>query len=459
MKKDKGRTTAETTGKASVRALPGGYLAGLLVVSFIACLIAYLDYLTAALILGLIAWTVIPLLWFTDRIVFDGRRIARTGIVYRLTARAFGVRDRLKISDIEQVETAVFPGIKRGKNILYTYRTSVSGKTARFVFSSGHFGYQSVIRAMLPKLPEGVMDLTSIDLRDYLVDRAEVARRAKELDIPESDVLDGSFREIDLGGKSEGVTDDDAVKRSDNLRTVANELRMAGRLLSALEAFRRAALLRPRDARLLFEFSACIRSAAGSESDPKLEHRALAMLRLAERHASNDRDLLERIAETYFQIGEWRRAALVFRRAVDRFGESFRIVRGMAELALREGKLAHVVHNFSAAYRLADTTAARRWTKAEAEYFAHLNNDGEYMELEISRVNLLDTLERLKRSSLRIALFGFGVIAAGLLLEEHLIANIGWAASGLSLTLWIVSIVMVKLLSARIPFELVEDDD
>ena len=88
MKKDKGRTTAETTGKASVRALPGGYLAGLLVVSFIACLIAYLDYLTAALILGLIAWTVIPLLWFTDRIVFDGRRIARTGIVYRLTARA-----------------------------------------------------------------------------------------------------------------------------------------------------------------------------------------------------------------------------------------------------------------------------------------------------------------------------------------------------------------------------------
>lgn len=452
-------TTRDTRSMARVRALPGGYLAALLVTSFLSGLIAYLGFSVLGLVVVSISTIAIPYLWLTDRIVFDGRRIARRGIVPRLIARAFGTRDRLKLSDIEQVETAVFPGLRRGRNIVYTYRTSVSGKTARFVFSSGHKGYQDVIRSLLPRLSEDVLDLTSTDLRDHLIERSELTRRAKEMDIPSSDVLDGSFRDIDIAGKAEGLSAEEAAMRSNNLRKVANELRISGRLLSALEAFRRAAVLRPRDARLLVEFASCVRLVAGSERDAGLEHRALAMMRLAERHAANDRDLLERIGEMYFQIGEWNRAAIVFRRAAERFGESFRTVRGRAELALREGKLAHVVYNFSAAYRLANTTAVRRWTKAEAEYFEHLNNDEEYMELEISRVNLLDTLERTKRSAFRIIPIGFFVIVLGLVWEEYLIANIGWAVSGLTLTVWVVMILMLKMLSPRIPFELVEDDE
>ena len=452
-------TSANNLPTARVRALPGGYLAAMLVTSFLVGLLAYLEYPLPAIVLGSASLALIPILWFTDHIAFDGRRILRTGIIPRLICRAFGVRDRLKISDIEQVETSIFPGIKRGRNVLYTYRTVVSGKTVRFVFSSGHNGYQAVIKALLPRLSEDVLDIPSIDLRDYLVERAELSKRTKEMDIPSSDVLDGSFQDIDLTGKSDGLSESEAEERSHKLRRLGNELRVSGRLLSALEAFRRAAVLRPRDARLLFEFASCIRSLAGSESDAKLERRALAMMRLAERHAGDDHDLLERIGETYFQIGEWHRSAIVFKRVADRFGESFRTVRGMAELALREGKLAHVVHNFATAYRLADTTSLRRWTKAEAEYFEHLNNDDEYMELEVSRVNLVDTLERTKRSALRIAMVGFGAIASGLLLEEFLIANIGWAVSGVSLAVWVIMIVMIRMLSTRIPFELVENDE
>jgi tetratricopeptide (TPR) repeat protein len=451
--------SAERPAIARVRALPGGYLAALLVASFLVGLLSYLDQVSIAAILGLVSSLVIPALWFTDRIAFDGRRISRTGIVPRLICRAFGVRDRLKLNDIEQVETAVFPGIKRGKNVVYTYRTSVTGKTARFVFSSGHSGYLDVIRALLPRLSEDVLDIPSIDLRDYLVERSDLSKRTREMDIPSSDVLDGSFRDIDLSGKSDGLTEAEATERSHVLRRLGNELRVSGRLLSALEAFRRAAVLRPRDARLLVEFASCIRSVAGFESDAKLERRALAMMRLAERHAGDDRDLLERIGEMYFYMGEWRRAAIVFRHVAERFGERFRTVRGLAELALREGKLAHVVHNFATAYRLADTSSLRRWTKAEAEYFEHLNNDDEYMDLEISRVNLVETLERTKRSALRIAIFGFLVIVTGLLFEEFTVANVGWAVSGLSLAVWITMILMIRLLSTRIPFELVEDDD
>jgi tetratricopeptide (TPR) repeat protein len=447
--------------KASVRSLPGGYLAAAFVVSFISAFLGYIDLSVYSVVLALTAWTVIPILWITDRIVFDGKRIRRTGLVPRLIARATGLRDRLKVSDIEQIETSVFPGIKRGRNVYYTYRTAVTGKSARFVFSSGHRGFRCVIKALFPLVPEEILDNASIDLRDYLAEKSVVRQRARESEIPSSDVLDGSFRDIHLNartGEAAG-SGEDAYEKANALRRLANELRLSGRLLQALEAFRRAAMLRPRDARLLFEFAECIRSVAGSESDQALERRGLAMMRLAERYARDDRDLLTRIGESYFQIGEWRRAGIVFKRATDTLGENFRALRGMAELALREGKIAHVIHNFSAAERLAQSSSLKRWTKTEVEYFSHLNSDEEYMELEISRVNLVDTLERTKRSAIRIALFGFVVIVLGISMGEDLIANIGWTVSGLSVTVWTVMILMVKMLSARIPFELMETEE
>ena len=147
------------------------------------------------------------------------------------------------------------------------------------------------------------------------------------------------------------------IEKADYLRRLANELRLSGYLLQALETFRRALVLNPRSAWLLFDFARCLYSFAGAEHNEKMEKKALAALRLAEKRAGNDGELLARLGEIYFQYGDWRRARRAFQKALEAAGESFRSVRGLAEIALREGKVAHVIHQFSTANRLAETSA------------------------------------------------------------------------------------------------------
>jgi hypothetical protein len=183
------------------------------------------------------------------------------------------------------------------------------------------------------------------------------------------------------------------------------------------------------------------------------------MLRLAEKRAGNDAELLARLGESYFQIGDWRRSSTVFRRTVEGVGETFRSLRGLAELALREGKIAHVIHNFAAASRLASTASLRRWTEREVDYFSRLNSDDEYMELEVSRVNLVDSLARSRGMALRIAAIGMPVIIGGVILQNDMVANIGWAVSGVAVIGWAALNIMERMLSARIPLDMVEPDD
>ena len=315
--------------------------------------------------------------------------------------------------------------------------------------------------ASLPRLSDNVLDNRSIELRDHLADPKETLMRAEFSRIPPADVLESSFTSSVTRGKRPvptrpaEMTEDEA----DDLQSLANELRLSGYLAQALEAFRRALVLRPADARLLFEFARCLHSFAGVQRDSKLERRALAALRLSERRAADDGDLLVRLGEWYFQIGEWRRAGNVFQNALDRVGENFRTARGLAEIALREGKIAHVIHHFSTATRVAETPSLRRWSKTEAEYFTNLNSDDEYMELEIGRVNMLETVENSKKTAMRISFFAFPLIVIGVLFEDTLVANIGWAVSTVSLLIWAGLIMTARLLGQRIPYELVETDD
>ena len=445
----------------AVRALLGGYLSVSFVAAFLAALSDYLDYPYASAVAILVALVIVPILWLTDRITFDGRRIKRSGLVHRLIARVTGTRDRLKISDIEQVETIAFPGLKRGSNVYFTYRTAILGKGVRFTVSSRYKGFGDLVRSILPLIDEDILDITSIDVRDYFAEKRDTGERVRRSEIPSSDVLDGSFRDIRLKPQGEipPVDDSDSAERAKRLRRLANELRLSGFLVQAVEAFRRAALLRPRDAKLLFEFAECIRSVAGYERDKDLERKARAMMRLAERHAGDDSELLSRIGEAYFQVGDWQRASIVFKRVVVAIGENFRTLRGQAELALREGKMAHVIHNFAAAEQLAETSSLKRWTRSEVEYFSHLNEDEEYMELEIGRINLLDRLDRVRRSRFRCAFLGIVVIALGIARANDLITNVGWAISGISLVVWIVTLLMSRMLAPRIPFELMEADE
>ena len=81
------------------------------------------------------------------------------------------------------------------------------------------------------------------------------------------------------------------------------------------------------------------------------------------------------------------------------------------------------------------------------------------MDMEISRINLLETLERSKRTALRIAMFGFPPIIIGITTGETLISNVGWAISSIALLIWAGLMLSLGLFSERIPYELVEEID
>jgi tetratricopeptide (TPR) repeat protein len=440
-------------------------LVALLLGVFFSALLVYLEKDFWASVLLIFCAVVLPALAVTDRVAFDGKRLRRTGILPRAWAYLGGFHDRLKISDIEQIETQAMRALKRGGNVFYRYRTTVSGNDLKFVFASGGEEYRQMIHQIFPRVPENVLDNRSLELRDYLSEPKEILMKAEFEHIPSADVLEDSLspRQTPARGKSaddfQKTTSPAQIEKARYLRRLANELRLSGHLLQALEAFRRALLIHPQDAWLLFEAARCLNSFAGSERDEKLYRRSLAMMRLAEKRARKDRELLARLGESYFQFGDWQRARAVFQKSIDQTEENFRAVRGMAEISLREGKIAHVIHNFLAANRLAETPALRRWTQSEADYFLHLNDDEEYMEMEISRINLLETLERSKKTALKIAIVGLPAILVGITLDENLISNVGWAVSSVALLIWTGLLLSLNLFSERIPYELIEEEE
>lgn len=447
----------------SIRVSPHGYFSTLFLATFTAALMFYLELDLAGVLVFAAAWIFVPFFALNDRIAFDGRRLERTGLVPRLWSWLNTSRKRLKLSEIEQVETQSVRAIRRGGSVHYRYRTSIRGKGLSIVFASGSGDdYRRMIKAVLPKLDEAVLDTRSIELRDHLSDVKETLMKAEFSRIPSPEVLVSAFesarrsRSVKAPIPALGDREED---KADYLRQLANELRVSGHLARALEAFRRAMLLKPGDGWLVFEFARCLDAFAGSNRNTRLKRRALAALRLSERHGSADGELLVRIAEWYFQIGEFKRAGELFQAVRDRLGENFRSALGLAELALREGKLAHVIHHFAAANRVASTAALRRWSRGEADYFARLNDDDEYMEMEVSRVNLLDTVESSKKTAFRIAFLAFPAVIIGVLFEDAMVANIGWAVSTVCLLIWTGLTITAKMLAPRIPFDLMPSDD
>lgn len=446
-----------TENSIQIRVSPNSYFIALFLSVFFAGLLVYLQLDIYAIIFALLSWTLIPVALWSDRISFDGKKLIRTGILPRIWTWVNNSSNRLGLEEVEQVETQALRALKRGGNVFYRYRTSITGKDLRIVLASGGEDYRLMVNKLFPLLSENLLDNRSIELRDYLSEPKETLIKAEFANIPSAEVLESSISEFDnpkILKKAKGETpviEHEDLERVDNLRNLANELRLSGYLLQSLEAFRRAVFLNPKDGWLLFEFARCLHSFAGAEKNPKLERKAIALLRLAEKRADNDEILLARLGESYFQYGEWNRASKVFKKTLEIAEESFRSVRGMAEVALREGKIAHVIHHFATANRLAETPALRSWTQTEAEYFSRLNSDDKYMDLEVSRVNLLENLERAKKTSLKIAMFGLPWIIIGLLIDQSLVVNLGWAVSCVSLLIWVGMIMSRNILSARVP--------
>ena len=445
----------------SVRAYAPGYAGAFFIVLFFASLLLYFDFLILSVTAALAAVLFIPLVGLTDKIVFDGRRLMRTGILPRIWFPMNGVRTSVRLSRIEQIDTAIAGTFKRGGRVRFLHRTTVFGSGTAMVFAGSGHRYRKMSKALFSRVDPNILDSRSIELAKYSTAPNEALRIAAEMKIPASDVLETSLRS---GPNLKAHTPDgldqrlSETSRAEMLQRAANKLCVSGFLVRGVEAFRRALRLQPSNAVLLYEFARCLHVLAFVRRNKTLERRAAAALRMAERRSGGDTELLERIAETYRQFGDSRRAANAYRAVIDTIGDCFRSLIGLAELSLDEGKLAHVVHNFSAANRVATSSALRRWAKDEAHYFAKLSEDDEYMELEISRMNLMARLDRWRKAVLRIAFYSLPLIAAGTLFNEPLLANAGWLVSSVGFVSWVGMNIGIKMLSSRIPYELVENE-
>ncbi|MEO8648301.1 MAG: hypothetical protein ABI539_03950 [Acidobacteriota bacterium] len=433
------------------------YIAAILLIAFISIFLLYLGQLRMGIAIFAVSFFVCLAFAIQDRVVFDGRRLYRTGMVPRLWYRMNGRRDRLRITDIEQSESHALRMLKLGGRIVYRYRTLVRGKGIEFTISGRGKGYRVMAEALLKRLPKDLLDNRSIEIRDYISDPRLTRRRAETARIPSDDVLESSYRSR-IKTARPGTLGSQSGKDLSELRQLANQLKVAGSLRQSLEAFRRALLLRPTDGWLLFEAARCVRSLAALERNVSLERTSIALLRLSEQRAQGDGELLARLGESYLRAGKIRRSEGAFRLAQKSIGDSFRTLRGMAEVALRKGKIAHVLHNFSAAHRIAGAAALKRWTKGEVEYFSKLNDDQEYLELELSRISLLETIERGRRQSLVVTALGLLTIPFGMVIGNDVIAELGFTVSGIGLVLWLITKVFGSMLSTRLSYDLFIDD-
>jgi hypothetical protein len=80
------------------------------------------------------------------------------------------------------------------------------------------------------------------------------------------------------------------------------------------------------------------------------------------------------------------------------------------------------------------------------------------MELEVSRMNLLDKLSRWKGTAFRVAIYSIPMIVAGLIFDEPLLTDAGWLVSAGALLTWAAMSIIFKMLMPRIPYDLVEND-
>jgi len=448
---------------ASVRVSPGSYLAAASVLTFGSALLLRSEQDIFALALLGFAWIVIPVLAFTDRIEFDGQALSRRGpapFIQRLIA---GRQKQLRIEDFEKVDTHALRTLRRRGRVRYRYRTQINGKNTEFTFASGGRNYREMISQLLPRLHQDKLDLRSLELRDYLCDPKALNREADGLHLASVDVLDSATLEFKLGRnkqKQEKGSGDSSTapaaettvsvdrERAILLGALGNKLRVGGRLNQAREAFRRALIVAPGDARMIFDFARLLRSQASSLGDARLLSRARAALRLSEMRASDEPGLLALIGESFLEWGETARAQRSFQKAIDLEAGNFRSRVGLANLALRDGKLAHVIHQYREAARASSEKALAGYAKREADYYAHLNDDDDFLAVELRRINWLQYALRVRRLAARVTNASILVALISPYVESSL-AGICWSLASSSLLAWVSSLFATKLLAPR----------
>jgi tetratricopeptide (TPR) repeat protein len=448
----------EKEKSASIRISPGGYLLTAGVLTFIAFVFLQAGKDFAGLLILLCAWLFIPVLAFTERLRFDGRVLIRQGFIAFIHRLSKGRPLELAINDIERIETSALRTLRRGGRVRYRYRSEVSGNSLRFVFASGGKNYRRFARELFSLVNEDKVDARTTELRDYLVDANSLRTTLGLLHVAPASVLDSATQDYTLKGKnklrqrraassSETISIDE-LERGKMLRRAGNELRTAGRLREAAEAFRRAMLAMPRDAGLIYETARLLRSQASMMNDARLLQRARAGLWLAAQRSKSDAGLLSRIGESFIETGDYRRAERSFQRALALNPNAYRAELGLADVALRSGKLAHVVHHYNGAARVAKDRATTRFAAREADYYAQLNSDDGYLAIELRRIGWLQNLHYTRRVAARVTFTGIVIALIGAILDDSL-RVVGWSLASSSILAWSCAAIAEKFFTRR----------
>ncbi len=445
---------------AGIRVSPGGYFAAAALLTFasLLCLRTHHDLIALMLTAG--TWTIIPLLVLTNRLSFDGHTIVRTGLVARLIRLVRGRLQSLGVDDVERVEVATLRTLRRGGKVRYRYRVEIAGKGLAFVLASGGQEFRQMVRVLLPRISDHKLDARARELRDHLGDAKVVRREAAKLGIASTSVLEetsaakradryrAALSTSPATNLPANETKPEDAERANSLRKSANDLRISGFLQQSAEAFRRALLISPRSPWLIYEYARLLKSQASAFGDARLLGRACAALRLAATRGPTDALLLARVGECFLEYGDPSRASKLFRRTLEIDEEAYRAQLGLAEVALSDGKLAHVIHHYNDAARIAPDKATATLARREADYYSRLNNDEDYLAAELRRMNWLEGANRIQRLTARVSFAALLVALVGSSIDQ-VVAGLGWALASSSIIAWSGSLVIRKLLAPR----------
>ncbi len=444
---------------AGIRVSPGGYfaVAALLTFAALLCLRNHRDLTALALAAG--TWTIIPLLVLTNRLSFDGHTISRTGLAALLMKLVRRRTQNLSVDEVERVEVATLRTLRRGGKVRYRYRVEIAGKGSSFVLASGGQEFRRMVRLLLPLIGDFKMDARAGELRDHLAEAKAVRAEAAKLGVASNLVLEETTDAKRVDRYRAAVAANHAARGSDQssqedteravlLRKAANDLRINGSLQQSGEAFRRALLISPQSPWLIYEYARLLKSQASAFSDARLLGRACAALRLAAMRGPKDAILLARVGESFLEYGDPVRAAKLFRRALDLDENIYRAQLGLAEVALTNGKLAHVIHHYNDAVRIAPDKATSSLARREADYYSRLNNDEDYLAAELRRMNWLEGANRVQRLTARVSFAAMLIALVGSSVDQ-VVAGLGWALASSSIIAWSGSLITRKLLAAR----------
>ena len=360
---------------------------------------------------GLVCWLMlVPVVAaaLLDRIEFDGQKILHRGPLAFLLSKLLRIRRELPVFEIETITTETTSLSLATGDTRMSYRTRVSGAGIEIVVRSHRSTYVPFIKRLFRAAGSNKLDPRSLELFEYLESGATIKG-------------------------SPVLKDEIAAMPVSRLRPIANALKLAGRFAQASSYFRVAYEKEPRNPELLYEMSRFFRSSAQTQ-DIKLLQPIDACLRLAARLAGEEASLLERIGEAFFERLDYKRASDCFRRALASDPARFRANVGLAEIALRDGKLAHVAHFYNAAAASNDRALARMAAR-EARYYERLMGDDDFLESELSRIRISNQIRwarRLAAVTFFISWMIAGLDRAGFILSWKNSAGRSWPRRGCS---------------------------